>query len=166
MVQIAQADKRTGGATYRQRDRAPGRTDLLVAAGASGAVDLAVHRQDQRHVFGNIRLAGLISIPLARTVSISLSSAHGSTTTPITEDRQLALAHDPRGQRKFIGCPVDDQRVSSVMAILETARQRRRDWRASRRSCLFPSSPHCDPITATIGHDSNPLQSLNFFAVL
>ena len=48
-------------------DAAAGGADLAAAAGAlAGAVELAVQRQDQRHVSASIRLSGVTATPLAR----------------------------------------------------------------------------------------------------
>ena len=69
---------------------------LLAAPLLAGTLERAVRRQDQRRIVGESQhFAARSSSPFSRIVSISATSAQGSTTTPLPMIDSLSGTHDP-----------------------------------------------------------------------
>jgi hypothetical protein len=67
-----------------------------------------------------ISVSGVISTPCARSVSISASSAQGSSTTPLPITDSLPGRTMPEGSsEELVDLAVDDQRVAGIVPALE-----------------------------------------------
>ena len=79
-------------------DAAPGGADALLGGSRlAQLVELAMQRQDQRGVLGDLRLCGSISMPCPRP-SISLTRCQGSSTTPLPMTLSLPGRTTPEGR--------------------------------------------------------------------
>ena len=83
-------------------------------------IELAMQRQDQRAIFGDLqrlrRHAYALLLDLGNFVEEMVRIEHHA----IADDRKLARPHDARGQqRQFVDLAVDDQRVPGIVAALE-----------------------------------------------
>ena len=104
-------------------DAAAGRADL--GAGIGGGVlaepvELAVQRQDERGVLGDLqavrRDVDALRLELGDLGDEGMRIEHDA----VADDRQLAVAHDAgRQQRQLVDLAVDDQRVPGIVAALE-----------------------------------------------
>ena len=104
-------------------DAAARRADL--GAGVGGCVfaepvELAVQRQDERRVLGDLQAVGrdvdALRLELGDLGNEGMRIEHDA----VADDRQLAFAHDARRQqRQLVDLAVDDQRVAGIVAALE-----------------------------------------------
>ena len=109
LVLVGRADAALGGAD------AGGGT-----VGLAQRLELAVQRQDQGGVLGDAQVFGghrdALLVELRDLVDQRLRVDHHA----VADDRQLAPAHDARGQqRQLVGGAVDDQRMAGIVAALE-----------------------------------------------
>ncbi len=103
-------------------DAPPRGADLGVAQGLfTCLVEIAVDRQDQRRVLGDLqRFRRQVDAELPQAFHL-VQQGPGIEHDAVADDRKLALAHHARRQgRAFVGDAVDDQRMTGVMAALET----------------------------------------------
>jgi hypothetical protein len=132
-------------------DAAAGGADGVRARGHSRAPDRARHgRQDQRRSRRDLEaLEHVHALSLER---LAIRSAG----PPATAPRRCRCRHNASSRRMPEGircstvfCAADHQRVTGVVAALET-RDRRPTCSVSRSTILpLPSSPHCAPMTMT-----------------
>ena len=103
-------------------DAALGGADLHAIAGRLLAmrVELAVQREDQRRVLGDLEIiGGYRDALLAQPLDLADEEMRIDDDA-IADDRELARPHDAGGQqRELIGLAVDDQRMAGVVAALE-----------------------------------------------
>ena len=104
-------------------DAAARRADLGAGIGGgvlAEAVELAVQRQDQRRVFGDLQAVGRDVDALRLELGDLGDEGMRIEDDAIADDRQLALAHHAgRQQRQLVDLAVDDQRVAGIVAALE-----------------------------------------------
>ena len=100
---------------------APGGADLCDAhLRLARPVQLAMHRQDQRRVFGNHQGFGRHGDALFGQLFDFGQQSPGIQHHAIADDAQLAAAHDAAGQkRQLVDHAVDDKRMARIMAALE-----------------------------------------------
>src|SRR4051812_8766610 len=106
----------------------------------------------------SFRFAGEMSSPLPRIVSISASSAHGSTTTPLPMIDSLPRT-TPEGSKLNLYSTFPT--TSVCPALWPPWKRTTTSARSDSQSTILPlpSSPHCAPTTATLPMLSLPPRS-------
>ena len=119
--EVHEADRAPGDLVLVSRtDAALGGADLGCAAGLAMGVELAVQRQDQRHVFGDLEVRRRHLDPLPAQRLDFPNEMIGIEHDAVADDRQFPGPDDAGWkQREFVDLAVDHQRVAGVMAALK-----------------------------------------------
>ena len=122
VLEILGADGAPAGLVLVGRaDAAPRGADPLLAGGRlAQLIELAMQRQDQRGVLGDLEVAGIDGDAALRQ---GVDLGHQMPRIEhhaVTDDAELAGTHDARGQqRQLVGLLADHQRVAGIVAALE-----------------------------------------------